>query len=61
MLSNKELRKLQDEYEKLKIKCKCGHSIVIPIWMDKKLCNWCNNYVYRNKKLEFKEKIMKYR
>lgn len=29
----------------------------IPVWVDKQLCSWCGHYVYRNKNLEFKEKL----
>ena len=37
------------------IKCSCGHSILT----DKKkvLCNWCGKYVYKDKKLEFEDKL----
>ena len=38
-------------------KCKCGHSIVIWPIEKKRLCNWCNHYVYRDKKEEFEEKL----
>lgn len=51
--------KLENEYHKVKITCRCGHKEVIPVWEDKHLCSWCGNYVYRNKQLEFKEKLKK--
>lgn len=37
------------------VKCSCGHSILT----DKKktLCYWCGNYVYKDKRLEFEEKL----
>ena len=38
-------------------KCKCGHSVVIYPKQTKRLCTWCNHYVYRDKKEEFKEKL----
>lgn len=38
-------------------KCKCGHSITIPNFINKKLCTWCGNYVYKNKKEEFRDKL----
>lgn len=57
MLDYKEIIKLTNEYSKLKIKCRCGHKLVIPIYVDKQICSWCGNYVYRNKQLEFKENI----
>lgn len=37
--------------------CKCGHSVFIPSYVTKRLCGWCNRWVYRNKEIEFKEKL----
>lgn len=34
-------------------KCNCGHTIVIPACVDMVLCNWCGNYVFKDKKTEF--------
>ena len=33
-------------------KCKCGHSVLINAGVDKVLCTWCNNYVFKDKKTE---------
>lgn len=61
LLSNKEFQRMNDEYNKVKIKCKhCGHKMVIPVWVDKRPCSWCGNNVYRNKKMEFTETLKKY-
>lgn len=57
--NNDRIQKLMDEQAKLSIQCNCGRKELIPIWMDKKLCSWCGNYIYRNKKLEFKERLKK--
>ena len=47
--------KIENEYNKYKVKCKhCGHKILIPVWIKKRNCNWCGYDVYRDKKLEFK-------
>lgn len=51
--------KLANAYAEVSIQCKCGHKSVIPFWVDKVVCSWCGYYVYRNKKLEFKEKLSK--
>lgn len=51
--------RLQDMYADVSIQCKCGHKEVMPIWINKKLCSWCGNYIYRYKKDEFKEKLLK--
>lgn len=51
------ISKLMDEYSNLSIKCKCGHTNFVPKFLDKKICPFCGNYVYRNKKMEFVEKL----
>lgn len=42
-------------------KCKCGHTIVMRPSTEKVLCNWCKQYVFKDKKTEdlyrLKEKI----
>lgn len=57
ILSDEEYERLSREYAKVKYKCNCGHKVIIPAWVDKQLCNWCGNYVYKNKKDEFINKI----
>ena len=57
ILNDEEYERLSREYEKVRYKCKCGHSVIIPAWVDKQLCNWCGNYVYKDKKDEFKCKL----
>ena len=60
-MTDKELIKYADKISQFKYKCKCGHSVVIPDWVDKQLCHWCKNYVFKNKKDEdlyrIKEKL----
>lgn len=53
------LNKLIDEQDKHKHYCNCGHYVYIYPFENKtkKLCTWCHNYVYKDKKEEFKEKI----
>lgn len=50
-------QKTMRELEKTKRYCKCGHSLIMPIWVDKQLCDWCGNYVYKDKETEFKYKL----
>lgn len=33
-------------------RCKCGHSVLINAGIDKVLCSWCKNYVFKDKKTE---------
>ena len=54
----KEQIKLDEELAKYKVKCKCGHKMVL-IHADKVICSWCGYYVYKDKKTEFKEMIKK--
>ena len=34
-----------------KTMCKCGHSVFIPNHLEKIVCNWCGNYVFKDKKM----------
>ena len=55
----KEMSMLLNAYKNTSVKCKCGHTNIIPVWEEKILCSWCKNYVYRDKKAEFKDKLIK--
>lgn len=57
MLTIKEIRKYSEIITRNKIKCKCGHSISIPPHLEKCVCHWCGNYVFRNKNDEFKFRL----
>lgn len=38
--------------------CKnCGHTVEFKTNKDRELCTWCNNFVYKNKSIEFKYKM----
>lgn len=52
-----EFQRKTNEYDKVKYMCSCGHRVIIPSWVDKQICNWCNNYVYKNKHDEFKDRM----
>lgn len=47
-----EYERRAEEYDKVKYLCKCGHRVIIPKWMDKNICDWCGNYVFKSKKDE---------
>ena len=57
MLTIKEVKKYSEILTKNKIKCKCGHSVLISPNKDKIICQWCGNYVFKNEKLEFKFRV----
>lgn len=63
LLTEQEWKRMTDEYDKIKYKCKCGHKVVIPKWVDKQLCGWCGHWVFKSKKDEclfrVKEKMKK--
>ena len=40
-----------------RVKCKCGHSHFMPVFLPHKICNWCGKIVFRNKQEEFKYKL----
>lgn len=54
-----EYNRMVKEYEKVRVYCKCGHSVIIPAWVDRKLCNWCGRYVKQDKKTKFKYELRK--
>ena len=51
------VKKIHQEMVENTYKCKCGHSVVIKPQQEKKLCNWCNKYVFKNEKDEFKFRL----
>lgn len=42
-------------YTDARVICKCGHSVLVE--KRRKLCSWCGRFVYKNKKIEFEEKL----
>ena len=57
ILTDKEYKTLTDNYDKVKYMCKCGHRVIIPYKVDKVLCSWCHNYVFKDKQVEFKYRL----
>lgn len=55
----KDLVKYQDELSKLVVKCTCGHSKMIPVFLDKVLCDYCGKTIKNTTKLHFKYKLRK--
>lgn len=54
ILSINEFNKLNEELDKVKYTCKCGHRVIIPYHLDKNICSWCHRYVFKSKEAEFK-------
>lgn len=57
ILTIKEYERMQDEYDKVKYRCKCGHKVIIPEKVNKQICSWCGRYVFKNKKDEFEFRL----
>ena len=57
-LSNKEIMKLEDTRADVKVKCKCGHVMIVPPRKDKVVCTWCGKYVFKSKEDEFKFRLL---
>ena len=52
-----EQKKYFNELSKHKYTCKCGHVVIMLPGKDKVLCTWCHNYVYKDKKEEFMNRM----
>lgn len=57
LLTVKEYKRMADEYDKVKYKCKCGHRVVIKHNQTKAMCSWCGSYVFKDNQEEFKYRI----
>ena len=52
-----EVELLCQELSKTRVYCpNCGHSIVMGL-REYKLCSWCNNMAFKDKKTEFKYRM----
>ena len=56
-MNYRELMKYCDAISEVKIKCGCGHSVIIPPHKSKVLCDWCKKYVFKTKKDEFEYRM----
>lgn len=59
MIGFKTDTKFFNERSNNRVYCKCGHAISMPSNINKMICNWCRNTVYRNEKEEFMDRIAK--
>lgn len=62
-LNYKEMTNYVNEINKYKVKCECGHSLIIlPKHINKRgyaICSNCGNKVYREERDKFKDKLLK--
>lgn len=43
-----------DAYQSNIKKCKCGHSVFLPIYDPVKICSFCGKLIYKNDREKFK-------
>lgn len=60
-LSNKEIIKYVSNMEQYKVKCDCGHSILMTALNKKgyKICTHCGKKIYKEQRDEFKDRLLK--
>lgn len=56
-MSYKDDTKRHNVFTNLTIKCKCGHSIFMPLYVKKTICTHCRNLVFRDSKEEFEYRL----
>ena len=55
-----DVSKIMSEYNStIKVKCKCGHSIIIPVWVNYRVCSYCGKRIRNNTKAWFKYQFKK--
>jgi len=53
-------KKALSEETNLRVQCPyCKHKNMIPVFLDEKLCYWCNRKIKNNTELYFKYKLRK--
>ena len=55
----KDDEKMLSELDKLKVKCDCGHIVIMPVYQDKTICSFCGKKITNNTKLHFLYKMRK--
>ena len=48
-----------DQLEELKVKCPCGHSLILTVQQDTTICSYCGRKVANTTKAHFKYKLRK--
>ena len=56
-MSFKEDDRMFQDVSKCGYKCKCGHSVIITNKLDKAICSWCGNLVFKTPKAEFEYRV----
>lgn len=50
---------MSDVHQKFSVVCSCGRKVHFYAFekYDKKICDWCGHYVFKNKKAKFKHEL----
>ena len=59
IIQKREDEKILNAYTRLKVKCICGHTQVIPVFLDDKICTNCGRKLKNTTKLHFMYKMRK--
>ena len=54
MKTNQDDTKMFEMYNTLKVKCPCGHTQVMPVFVDTTHCKHCGRKLHNNTQLYFK-------
>lgn len=57
MLTFKEIKKLEDAQKDNRVKCECGHTVMITNKYKRLICSWCGKMVYLDPRDKFKNKL----
>lgn len=57
VLTDKEYSRMTSELDKVKVRCRCGAKIILPMQVEKGICRRCKHWVFRDKKKEFKYRL----
>ena len=52
-----EYNRRTNNMEQCRYYCSCGHSVIIPYFVDEKICSWCHRVVRKDKRREFRDKM----
>lgn len=55
---NDDFDKYAHNMARFRVKCKCGSNVYLSKMHPKRICKFCRNMVYLDKKEEFKERLI---
>ena len=52
-----EFQRRTNNMEQCRYYCSCGHSTIIPYFIDEKICSWCHRLIKKDAKRFFRDKV----